>query len=63
MLIILKIKDNTAHFPKAPRATQEACEAWRRGQPDFYSCVVELIYMGNRIMLYLALCQVVQVLK
>lgn len=52
-----------AHFPKAPKATRGTCEAWRRGQADFYSCVVELIYMGDRIMLYLAFCQVVQVLK
>lgn len=63
MLIVKKIKDNMAHFPKVPKAKRETCEAWRRGQPDFYSCVAVLIYMGNRIMLYLALCQVAQVLK
>lgn len=63
MLIIYKIEDNVGHIPKAHKSTRETSEAWRRGQPDFYSCLSGLIYMGNRIIFYLALCQVFSVLK
>lgn len=63
MLIIYRIEDNVAHFPKVHKATQETSEAWKRGQPDFYSCISVLIYMENRITFYLALCYVFGVLK
>lgn len=50
MLIIYKIEDNMAYFPVVHKAVQESCEAWRKGQPDFYSCPSVLIYMENRIL-------------
>lgn len=58
MLIIYRIEDNVAHFPKVYKGRQETSEAWRRGHPDFYSCISVLIYMENRHIFYLALCQV-----